>query len=98
MDTQAFLVGLLSVSGGGVFLWAIVAAIVKAIPALDANASAKFWLTMALAFVIPTGAYLLLVLAFSQTFAWQGLLLAVGAGYQLSQTIHRGTEAIRGVK
>jgi hypothetical protein len=91
-----WLANLLTVAGGGTFLWLIVGFIIKLFPALDQNSGVKFWMTIVLAFVIPSGAYGLEIALGYATFTWEGLFLVIGTGYGISQTVHRGTEQLQG--
>lgn len=89
---QIFLEGLLSPVGSGIFLWGFIAFVVKIAPQLSSEV--KFWLTLALAFVIPTGAYLLqYALGYAELTA-VGVFNSIGTGYMTSQAVHRGSEKI----
>lgn len=52
----------------------------------------KFWLAIALSFVLPVGAYVVLQLQTSQPIVLNGLFLACAVGYVVSQAIHRMLE------
>lgn len=49
----------------------------------------KFWLAIALSFIVPVGAYVLLQLQTSQPVVLNGLFMAFAVGYVVSQGIHR---------
>jgi hypothetical protein len=49
----------------------------------------KFWLAIALSFVLPVGAYVLLQLQTNQPVVLNGLFLACAVGYAVSQGLHR---------
>jgi hypothetical protein len=97
MTLQELLANLLTAAGGGAALWLIMGLIVKMIPSLDGNPKAKFWVAFVLAFVIPVGAYFASIGLGFIVFSYDGLILAIGVGYTISQGIHEGSKQIRGV-
>lgn len=92
MDPQGFLEALLSPVGSGIFLWGLVAMLIKAWPKLDSSSELKFWITWLLSFIIPPAAYGTQIALGYEVFTIGGLFTAIGTAYLLSQGIHRGTE------
>jgi hypothetical protein len=94
---QEWLSTLITSVGGGVFLWLIMGLLVKAIPSLDQDSNLKFWIAFVLAFIIPVLAYAAMIGLGYTAFSWEQLATVIAAGYAISQTVHRGSEQIRGV-
>jgi hypothetical protein len=90
---EQFLNGLLSPVGAGALLWMLMGTIFKAAPNL--NGELKFWITMTFAFLIPPAAYGLRIYLGYDVFTTEGMLLAIGIGYLVSQGVHRGSQEIR---
>lgn len=94
MDTSivaAFLDGLLSPVGAGALLWLLMGSLFKALP--NVPGEWKFWITLMSAWIIPSAAFGLRIALGYDEFTWEGLLLAVGVGFMVSQAVHRGTQA-----
>lgn len=90
---EAFLNGLLSPVGAGVLLWMLMGSLFRAIPNVPGDW--KFWITFLSALLIPPAAYGLRIWLGYDVFTAEGLLLAVGVGYMVSQGVHRGSEEIK---
>lgn len=84
----------LSPEGAGVLLWLVVGATLRAVP--SASSTFRFWFATGCAFVIPPFAVLLQVALGYTLWSLESMLYAVGIGFLVSQTVHRGSQQLTG--
>lgn len=81
---------LVTVAGASTLMWAALSVITDQFP--DLSGDTRWLISVGLAFVIPMGAYLLLVYLGKQAFTPSGAEAAFGVGLAIATGVHRASE------